>query len=427
MRLGGGPPPADPAGTRVLLDVRPLQDPDRAPVTAAYLRRLLAAYAATPLPGESFVALLNLRGADPTAGFPGLALAGRRRLPPTRILHSGALTLDPFLMRAAGLGAGRGATSAGAIGVVAHAVSGALPIGPRLPVVATLLDLAPWEMPEQYQRTPAAHFGQRLRAQLLRDAACVIVGSDAVAGAAVRLVRLHPDRVRIVPLAGDDALRPPEIAGTPEGDASRARLAAERERFGLPDRYFVYPGRYDARQDVGTLLAALARLASAGRPARLAKAVVWPPRILVMGASPDDRASLARQAFEAGVGDALAFVPALAAERVALLRGGARASLHPVLADATALPILDALATGTPIVASAGGAVPEAVGSAGLLVPPRDADRLAAALRAAWAEERVHRAIAVAAAARAAPGRRTWADVARGTREAYAAAATGRS
>jgi glycosyltransferase involved in cell wall biosynthesis len=67
--------------------------------------------------------------------------------------------------------------------------------------------------------------------------------------------------------------------------------------------------------------------------------------------------------------------------------------------------------------------VPEAVGSAGLLVPPRDPDRLAAALRAAWAEERVHRAIAEAAAARAAPGRRTWADVARGTREAYAAAA----
>jgi glycosyltransferase involved in cell wall biosynthesis len=233
--------------------------------------------------------------------------------------------------------------------------------------------------------------------------------------------------VRIVPLAGDDALRPPAPAGTPEGDASRARLAAERERFGLPERYFVYPGRYDARQDVGTLLAALGRLASSGRPARLAKAVAWPPRVLVLGASPDDRAALARQAFEAGVGDALAFAPGLAAERAALLRAGARASLHPVLADASALPVLDALAMGTPIVGSAVGAVPEAVGSAGLLVPPRDPDRLAAAMRAAWAEERVHRAIAGIAAECAAPGRRTWADVARGTREAYVAAATGRS
>ena len=427
MRLGSGPTRPDPAGTRVLIDVRPLQDPDRAPVTAAYLHRLLAAYAAAPLPGESFVALLDLGAEDPTAGFPGLALAGRRRLPPTRIFRSGALTLDPFFVRGAGVGAGRGATAAGAVGVVAHAVAGALPIGPGLPVVATLLDLASWELPEQYQRTPAARFGQRLRAQLLREAACVLVGSDAVAAAAIRLLRLRPARVRIVPLAGDDALRPPDPAGTPEGDAALARLAAERERFGLPERYFVYPGRYDARQDVGTLLAALARLASAGRPARLAKAVAWPPRVLVLGASPDDRAALARQAFEAGVGDSLAFAPGLAGERAALLRAGARASLHPVLADASALPVLDALAMGTPIVGSAVGAVPEAVGSAGLLVPPRDPDRLAAALRAAWAEERVHRAIAGAAAERAAPGRRTWADVARGTREAYAAAATTRS
>jgi glycosyltransferase involved in cell wall biosynthesis len=427
MRLGTGAAPPDPAGTRVLLDVRPLQDPERAPVTAAYLRRLLAAYAATPLPGESFVALLDLGAEDPTAEFPGLTLAGRRRLPPTRIFRSGALTLDPFFVRGAGLGAGRGAIVAGAVGVVAHAVAGALPIGPGLPVVATLLDLASWELPEQYQRTPAARFGQRLRAQLLRDAACVLVGSDAIAGAAVRLLRLRPARVRIVPLAGDDALHPPEPAGTPEGDASRARLAAERERFGLPERYFVYPGRYDARQDVGTLFAALGRLAAAGRPARLAKAVTWPPRVLVLGASPDDRAALARQAFEVGVGDALAFAPGLATERAVLLRAGARASLHPVLADATALPVLDALAMGTPIVGSAVGAVPEAVGSAGLLVPPRDPDRLAAALRAAWAEERVHNAIARAAAERAAPGRRTWADVARGTREAYAVAATRRS
>jgi len=427
MRLGTGPAPPGPAGTRVVLDVRPLQDPERAPVTAAYLSRLLAAYAATPLPGESFVALLDLGAEDPTAEFPGLSLAGRRRLPPTRIFRSGALTLDPFFVRGAGLGAGRGAATAGAVGVVAHAVAGALPIGPGLPVVATLLDLASWELPEQYQRTPAARFGQRLRAQLLRDAACVLVGSAAVAAAAVRLLRLHPARVRIVPLAGDDALCPPPPAGTPEGDASRARLAAERERFGLPERYFVYPGRYDARQDVGTLLAALGRLASSGRPTRLAKAVAWPPRVLVLGASPDDRAALARQAFEAGVGDALAFAPGLAAERAALLRAGARASLHPVLADASALPVLDALAMGTPIVGSAVGAVPEAVGSAGLLVPPRDPDRLAAAMRAAWAEERVHRAIAGTAAECAAPGRRTWADVARGTREAYAAAATERS
>ena len=80
--------------------------------------------------------------------------------------------------------------------------------------------------------------------------------------------------------------------------------------------------------------------------------------------------------------------------QLASLVAGARAAVHPAVSEAAALPILDALAAGTPVVASAVGALPEVVGPAGLLVEPRDADRLAHALRAAWADDRVHRGIA---------------------------------
>ena len=404
--LGTGPAPPDPAGTRILLDVRPLQDPERAPVTAAYLGRLLAAYAATPLPGESFVALLDLGVEDPTAGFPGLAISGRRRLPPTRIFRSGALTLDPFFLRGAGLGAGRGAVAGGAVGVVAHSVGGALPIGPGLPVVATLLDLASWELPEQYQRTPAARFGQRLRAQLLRDAACVLVGSDAVAGAAVRLLRLRPARVRIVPLAGDDALRPPEPAwhagGRRVAGTSRGRA---RERFGLPDRYFVYPGRYDARQDVATLLEALGRLASSGRPARLAKAVAWPPRVLVLGASPDDRAALARQAFEAGRRGCarVRAGPGRGAGRAAARRGPGLPPPGARRCDGAAGP-RRAGDWGRRSWGARSGRFRRPWGRPGCWCPRATRTASRPPCGAAWADERVHRAIADAAAERCRAG-----------------------
>jgi len=50
----------------------------------------------------------------------------------------------------------------------------------------------------------------------------------------------------------------------------------------------------------------------------------------------------------------------------------------------------------------------------------RDDDRLAAALRAAWADERVHRRLASHAMERARAARRTWADVAADTRRIYA-------
>ncbi len=421
MRLGDAGAPPTPPGTRVVLDVRSLRDPDRAPVTAAYLRGLLGAFAAEPLDGEAFVILLELGSEDPTGAFPGLPVVGRRRLPITRIFRSGALTVDPFLVRAAAFGSGRrrrdGGSAAGR--AVAHAVGGALPIGPGLPVVATLLDLAPWELPDPYQRSPAARFGQRLRAQLLRDAEAVIVGSAAVATAATRLLRIRPARLRVVPLAAGDAYAPLSIEGTEVGDAQRAALAAERERLGLPERYLVSTGRHDARHDLGTLFDALARLAVAGRPPRLAKAVPWPPRVLLVGTTPDDRAAAARAAAAAGVGDLLHYAPALPAEQLARLVAGARAAVHPVVSEAAGLAVLDALAAGTPVIASVVGALPGIVGAAGLLVEPRYPERLAAALRAAWTDDRVHRGIA-GAAARAASGRRTWADVARDTRAVYA-------
>ena len=429
MRLGEAiVPPPPPEAVRILVDVRALQDGNRAPVTAAYLRALLGAYAADPLPGESFVLLLDLGADDPGAAFPGLPVVGKRRLPITRLFRSGALTLDPFLVRGAALGSGRGVQrEQGGTTVVAHAVGGGLPIGPGLPVVATLLDLAPWELPEQYQRSPAARFGQRLRAQLLRDADAVLVGTAAVAQAATRLIRIRPSRLRVVPLAGGDAFAPLSLEGTEVGDAQRAVLAADRERFGIPDRYFVYTGRHDARHDLGTLLDALALLTTAGRPPRLAKAVPWPPRILLVDTTPDDRAAVAQAAAGTGVGDLLHYAPALPVAQLAGLVAGARAVVHPAVSDAAGLAALDAIAAGTPVITSAVGAMPETVGPAGLLVEPRDPERLAHALRAAWADDRVHRGIALAAAARAGADRRTWADVARETRRVYAEVAAERS
>lgn len=417
-------------GVRVVMDARPLQDPDRAPLTALYLRGLLGAFDADPLAGESFALLLQSDLDDPTGAFAGLEIVGRRLLPPTRFLRSGAMTVDPILLRGASLGAAWGADRDGAAGALYHvAGAGPLPIAPGLPVVVTLLDLAPWEMPDVFGRSAAGRFGRRLRSQQLRAAAAVIVGTQATARAAVRLLHLKRDRIRVIPLAprsayafwGSDAASATDLA------TSAQELAAQRERLGLPERYLVYPGRYDARQDLATLLETLASLASAGRPAGLSTGVAWPPRVLLVDASPEDRAALAKAAAKQGVGDALTYAPRLTdAGRAALVRG-ARAAILPVVSEAAGLPIIEALACGTPVVASSVGALPELVGGAGLLVEPRDPDRLAVALRAIWADDGVHGAVAAVARDRAGSDHRTWADVARETRAVYADVGIGAS
>jgi glycosyltransferase involved in cell wall biosynthesis len=416
----------DVPGVRIVLDARPLQEPDRAPLTAAYLGGLLGAFDAEPLVGESFALLLQSDLDDPTEQFGSLAVVGRRLLPPTRLLRSGALTIDPFLLTGASLGAAWRAERGGAAGSVYHAVGGAIPLASGLPLVVTLLDLAPWELPRAYQSGTVARFGQRLRGRLLRDAAAVIVGTEAVALIVRRLLKVRRDRIHVIPLAPRPAFgfwnEANPQPGSPGGRSSRksADPRAERERLGLPERYVVYSGRYDARQDLGTLLRALAQLTADERPASLPDDAPWPPRVLFAGASPGDRAALARAAAREGVGELLAYAPRLDDIRLATLVRGARAILLPTVSDSNGLSAIEAIASGTPVVASAVGALPEIVGAAGILVEPRDANRLASALATAYADDRVHGQLAATARERAQAERRTWADVARETRLVYA-------
>jgi glycosyltransferase involved in cell wall biosynthesis len=436
-RLGEAEAPPPP-GLRVVLDARPLQEPSRAPLTAVYLEGLLGAYDADPVTGESFAFFLQSDLDDPTERYRHLEVVGRRMLPPTRLLRSGAMTVDPFVLRGAAVGAAWRAERGGAAGAVYHAVgAGPLPIASGLPLVVTLLDLAPWELPAAFQRSLAGRFGQRLRGQLLREASAVIVGTEASARAARRLLRIRRDRLRVIPLAprpafvpsGDEDEVVAAAATVPAGSHAAAATAAIdpeadarrlRSDLGVPERYLVFSGRYDARQDLGTLLRALSAMANDDRPTGLARDVDWPPRVLLVGATPADRASLARAAAREGVGEALAYAPTVPDAVLAALVRGARAAILPVVSDASGLPVIEAIAAGTPVVASSVGALPELVGGAGLLVEPREPDRLATALGAIWADDRVHDRVAAAARERATTERRTWADVARATRTVYA-------
>ncbi len=278
-----------------------------------------------------------------------------------------------------------------------------------------MLDLGPWELPEAFQGGVASRFGQRLRARLLHDAAAVLVASDTVARSARRLLRLRRDRLHVVPLAPRAAY----AVGPAALEERAADARALAERLGLGERYLVYPGRHDIRQDAATMLAALAALGRAGRPEGLAATAPWPPRVLVLDATPDDRAALARIASRHGAGDHLVYAPMLPVDAAAAVVAASRGVVLPMVSDASGLAALDALAAGVPVIASAVGALPDIVGTAGILVEPRDRERLAVALRAAWGDDPVRTGIVEAARDRSA-GMRTWGDVAADVRAIYA-------
>ena len=75
------------------------------------------------------------------------------------------------------------------------------------------------------------------------------------------------------------------------------------------------------------------------------------------------------------------FTGRLTREELVKRYSAAQIAVVPSLYEGFGLPAAEAMACGTPVIATTGGALPEVVGDAGILVPPADADALAAAIR----------------------------------------------
>lgn len=127
------------------------------------------------------------------------------------------------------------------------------------------------------------------------------------------------------------------------------------------------------------------------------------------------RTSLTSLAATLGIGDSVHFVGVQSRREVADLMARATALVLPSLSEGWGVVVAESLASGTPVVASRVGGIPEIVGSddGGILVPPGDEDALATALVsvAGWQPDRAR----VAASSRAQP----WAVEATRVAEVY--------
>jgi glycosyltransferase involved in cell wall biosynthesis len=110
----------------------------------------------------------------------------------------------------------------------------------------------------------------------------------------------------------------------------------------------------------------------------------------------------------------LEFVPL---EHLAMLLSAARVFAFPSLSEGFGLPPLEAMACGTPVVCTTGGALGEVVGDAALTAPPGDAATFATQLARALDDETLRAILRGRGLARAATF--TWARTADATVDAY--------
>jgi glycosyltransferase involved in cell wall biosynthesis len=158
-----------------------------------------------------------------------------------------------------------------------------------------------------------------------------------------------PDRVRVIPLGVDTRVFRPRPAGR------------------VPGRIVAVASADSALKGVATLLHAVGKLVT-DRDVHL---------IVVGRPGPASE----RLTAQLSLADRVRFIQGLDDEAFSALLASAETAVVPSLYEGFSLPAVEHMASGTPLVASRSGALPEVTGDAAVLVTPADSEELASVLR----------------------------------------------
>ena len=161
--------------------------------------------------------------------------------------------------------------------------------------------------------------------------------------------KVPPERVRVIPLGVD------------------TRVFRPREAARVPGRIIAVASADSAMKGTSTLLQAVAKL-STDRDAHL---------VIVGRPAP----ATERLAAQLSLADRVTFTHGLDDDAFSALLASAEIAVVPSLYEGFSLPAVEHMASGTPLVASRSGALPEVTGDAATLVTPGDSEELAAVLR----------------------------------------------
>lgn len=233
-----------------------------------------------------------------------------------------------------------------------HATSAAVPPTAGRALVATVHDLAFHRFPDAY---PAS--GRRFHEQATRiaagEAARLLTPSTATACDLADLYGVERARITVIPLGVDPS--------NPDRAAARRLL----DRLGVPGPFLLAVGTLEPRKNLAVLVEAFASAAAELPDHHLVVAgpAGWGP-------APPPSWELLRVRLAGQV------------DRPTLegLYAAADGLAYPSLYEGFGLPVVEAMAAGTPVLTSDRSSLPEVAGEAALLVDPGDRDALAAGL-----------------------------------------------
>lgn len=244
-----------------------------------------------------------------------------------------------------------------------HSMTFVSPLVQTRPAVVTVYDLSFVHYPQVL--SPARRLYLRLLTTLSCRRARRVIGISQSTADDVRDSLGIPAEKIDVALAGYDS-----ATHYPLPDAV---IAEFRHKHNLPERFWLFLGTLEPRKNLVTLLDAYAQLPANERlPLILAGGKGW------------DYAAIFERVERHNLSDSVHFPGFVPAEDLPFWYNSAEVFVYPSVFEGFGLPVLEAMACGTPVIVSDTSSLPEVAGDAGARIPPHEISAWTEALRRAY-------------------------------------------
>lgn len=273
-----------------------------------------------------------------------------------------------------------------------------------VPSVGTVHDFSQLHVPQKYDAARMFYI-MRVLPRMMRRLTRVISVSESTRRDLESFARVPRARIRVIYNGADLQRFAPRTRA-----AARAELPAD---LAIPDPYVLYiarlehPGKNHVR-----LLEAFAALK---------RETALPHKLVLVGGRWNGAEIIEARVRELGLTDQVVFPGFVPNEAIPALYAAADALAFPSLFEGFGIPVLEAMASGTPVCAANTSSIPEVVGDAGLLFDPLDVPAMTASLTRLLQDRSLRERLIAAGIARA--SRFTWDASAKGVLEELETAA----
>ena len=282
---------------------------------------------------------------------------------------------------------------------VFHATGYVMPLAMKVPTVLTLHDLLVFSHPAYCTRANRTHY-RLVVPPSVRRARRILTLSTAVREHVRERFGVPAARIDVVPPGIDERFRQ-----VPQ----EREVADVARRYGLSAPFMLAVGNHEPKKN-------LARVVDAFRALRERGTIDG--ELVVTGGGGWGNVLAGREQTPG-----LRLLPYIPADDLAQLYRAARLLAFPSLAEGFGLPVIEAMATGLPVVASDVPALLESDPDAAVRVEPTSVDSIADGLERAWNDEQLRSELRRRGLAAARPF--TWANAARATLDVYRRAVDG--